>query len=202
MLYYKHLDLPPLPLDLTQRILDFASVTPELPPTTAIPNQLTKGNQTINNLQYLRRSLTGEYFDWAKKHILKDTKEISVSISNFGPGSMAPHTDRKRDWVLLYIIEQGGENAATTFWQEHNKPILRRRMIAVNNYDTLDRLDYCVFQKGNWYLATTRVLHSVENVETRRIGAQLAVHDDDSIYSQLESIVGQPLRIDQSQAIL
>jgi hypothetical protein len=121
----------------------------------------------------------GQEFDlWLKENILQNFDESVISISHQGHGkSFGPHTDRWRCYVLMYIVDTGGTAAQTTFWRQKFYPAVRDNGITINDYTNLRKIDSAIFQQGQWVVVKSRILHSVENIDTVRIAFQISVDD-------------------------
>lgn len=138
-------------------------------------------NLSSTQVRIPRFDVPVEFRNWIIENISPAIDEASISISDPSEdGVLGPHTDRKRDFVLLYIVKKGGDKTRTYFWQEHGQPVIRDRITLVDDYSKLDLLDCVDFGEGQWVLLNGLVLHSVENIQTRRIAFQIAFDKDAS----------------------
>ena len=78
------------------------------------------------------------------------------------------------EFILLYNIDTGGPEAATTLWQQQNFPLHRDPGLSIENTSDLTKVCEVVGPTG-WYLINARILHSVENVTAPRINIQISM---------------------------
>lgn len=124
----------------------------------------------------VRHHFKQEYLDWIKTNITNDFDESNSGVMFFDTAQL-PHTDTTRKFVLLYNVEIGGEDARLVFWQEQGYPILRDRGLAVERGAHLKEIESIPGPSG-WYLMNTQVLHSVENVTSRRLNLQVSFKEN------------------------
>ena len=91
-----------------------------------------------------------------------------------------PHTDLVRCYVLMYILENGGDNCTTAWYQEKGKDFYRpgKLLLTVDDYDLLDERDRVQLPTGSWAIINTEYLHAVENIEKDRIAVHLGLDTD------------------------
>ena len=125
------------------------------------------------------RTFTDDYTIWVQKNI---TDNFSRCMLNYVCGSPAvsstgAHTDRTRDYVIMYNLRTGGPDARLVFWQEKNQPVIRDRRIGVGEFENLIEIDSIKGPENSWYLVNTRVLHSTENIIDLRLNLQIDFDD-------------------------
>ena len=91
-------------------------------------------------------------------------------------GQMILHTDRGRKVGLNYVIEPGGDEVTTNWYQEKGMPIIREPASGYDQtaegfvkYDNVELLDSTVFKKNSWCSIRTNVLHDVTNIDSARL---------------------------------
>lgn len=151
---------------------------------------------TVDNNSYKTRSQTkydlgDEFYNWCKKNLHQDCYHTGVSY-NKGPSPyQGPHIDRSRKYVLFYLLDAGGVDVTTSFWQHPElpqEPTEQQFPDYACDYPGLNLLDKIVFRPNQWYLFNTRVIHSVENISnTARISFQASLADDSDITEILEN---------------
>ncbi len=126
------------------------------------------------------RYLLGEEFDqWLRENVLTKFGETVVAISYPGNGgSFGPHTDRWRNYTLIYTVDPGGDDVRTTFWKEKFYPTIRDRGTFINKYSNLVEIDSVTMKSGQWVILESRVLHSVEKIKNVRINFQISIDRD------------------------
>lgn len=148
--------------------------------------QLVDG-KSENAIRIPRFDVPLTFRQWIVDNISQDIDEASISVSDIGnDGVLGPHTDRRRDYVLMYIVNPGGNNVRTCFWQEKNHPLYRDRITLVDDYNKLDLIDSADFGQYQWVLLNAKILHSVEHIESRRIAFQIAFDNNISSLERFE----------------
>lgn len=125
----------------------------------------------------VRHHFTDEYLEWIKNNITKNFDESNSGVMFFDSPQL-PHTDTTRKYVLLYNVETGGDNADLCFWQEKHFPVVRERGLAVERGSHLELLERINGPSNCWYLMNTQVMHSVENVTSRRLNLQISFKEN------------------------
>tara|TARA_R110000868_G_scaffold41444_3_gene141688 strand:- start:1618 stop:2229 length:612 start_codon:yes stop_codon:yes gene_type:complete len=123
---------------------------------------------------------------WLKENIpiIQDWKDTRVNY--YIPmedtcDSIGVHTDKSKDYILLYNIDIGGPDACLTFWQERGQPLVREKGLIVEDPSLLDKKYEIIGPIDCWYLINSRVLHSVEKVIKPRINIQISMYDHQAI---------------------
>ena len=133
--------------------------------------------------------------DWFKTVLFNDEDtswftRVGYAISE-GPQIQAPHGDDCR-WRLFYLIERGGEDAVTNFWLEKDKPLEREPLVTVDSYDDLMLIEQVKFPLNTWVLFNSRIIHSVENLESRRVSIQISLKNLPSSLEAMRNSCFQP----------
>ncbi len=126
-----------------------------------------------------RIPLEGEFTEWCHVNIDPMCYHCSICV-NDGPGPYhGPHTDPYRDYGLLYVTDTGGPSVTTSFWQKKDFPVTYPRdsqqFVTEDYSNDLILINQVILQPNQWYLLNTRVIHSVENVASRRISLQCSL---------------------------
>lgn len=186
MNYYRFVDLPDPPqefidLALTKDVSRFGPRSTSnvyLGVDPVEQRQVTKNGQLIKTIRNIRFDAPIQFANWIKDNIVSNFFECSIALADGVVGATPPHTDRARNWSLLYIINAGGPTCRTCFWQEKNHPVLRPRLTLPSTYDNLDLLVSADLGEKRWALLDTRVLHSVEGMQTPRLTFQISIESD------------------------
>jgi len=97
------------------------------------------------------------------------------------PANFPPHLDEYRKLSLNYIVETGGNNVQTSFY-DLERPKDDKEFKSKNiPYEDLIKTQKYVLLKNKWNLSNTQVCHSVENLDDLRI-ILFVVFDDNTDY--------------------
>ncbi len=129
--------------------------------------------QPMASNRNMRRQFESDWLAWVRENVTTEFQEANSGIMFFDEPQL-PHTDFTRDFVLLYNIDVGGNDAKLCFWQEREHPVHRERSLAVPRGSHLLLLDSVSGPWNVWYLMNTRVLHSVESQSGQRLNIQVS----------------------------
>jgi len=139
-----------------------------------------RDTESVANAICTRHQLSAEAVTWINQNIASDYSNIGLNCH--GPGTAIPHTDRTRNWTLMWLLESGGEDVETVFWQEQGHPVQREPDCYPPSYDNLIELHREIVPVGRWVLINSHVLHSIENMTAVRRSLQLGFwRDSESI---------------------
>lgn len=130
---------------------------------------------------YQRRKDIGQEFDnWVHKNIHPQGRSCGVSLTDGRLGRhQGPHTDLKRNFALIYLLDSGGPDTATCFYKENGHPIVRSdRQAVCNDYSRLQLIERAQFPIAKWVILNVMILHGVENIETIRTSFQVSIADN------------------------
>jgi hypothetical protein len=182
-LFYYHYMFTWLPLDflpqVPQNFIDLAAtkfnlnnddrshVTPD-----SYKNRLIKTPTGTFTSRYQQATAMGpEWENWVRQNIVSDFLETALRISIGETTYHGAHCDPGHRWKLYYLIDKGGENVITTFYQEIGKSIDRSsdlcpelyNSISVNDYSNLVPIDQVCIPLHRWVVINTMIVHGVEN---------------------------------------
>lgn len=181
MKFSQQLQLPKIPEELETKIIKLPTLGVE-PVSVARDKSyydriLTKNENSYKSNRTFRYPLAHvpEVKTWIDHNIMRSWHEADVNMINRESPSLGPHCDLGVSHRLLYLLETGGENVETVWWQELGKNIYPDLGHWVADYNQLVELERISLKKRQWYLIDTRVLHSVENLETDRVAIQISM---------------------------
>lgn len=164
MILFKYLDhLPPIPEELLQDYYNDDDI------------EFEQGVNTYRKSGIFRRySLTATLDNWLRKNIVAPNVPSSayftglqeMSIHN-GVGEILPHTDLRK-WSVNYIVDCGGENVSTEFYQVPGKDLLLGPNVRLDEPAPYPPIYKSVVQSHRWHIINANVLHAVRNIETVR----------------------------------
>ena len=116
------------------------------------------------------------YESWVKENIARGFLDAGIARyqGSADTPSTGAHTDGSRDYVLIYNIDQGGDDARLCFWRQQGHPVTRDRHTNAVTTRDLDLIaEYRNLQR-RWYLINARILHSIEDVMHPRTAFQIS----------------------------
>lgn len=147
--------------------------------------QLVKNGAVIGSRRQRGLQMPADWGDWVKKHIVKEYVETSVRISEGNSAVHGAHCDFRRKWKLYYLLDRGGDNALTFFYQQRGFPVVREEitdhdteLITCNNYKELTVIDQVQWPIHQWVLLNTMILHGVEGVTGNRANFTVGIRPD------------------------
>jgi hypothetical protein len=180
---YKYIDwLPTVPLEL----LTYAD-EPRVPlkkdskevkfsNRQFIQNGKTQFSVNYNVNQIQRKELE----DWLDQNITNEYLDKRVAHTSGNSSIHWPHVDPFRNYALNYILDSGGDNVITSFYQEQGYPFLRPELVQGQDkykidYDNLVLVDSVRLMPNRWHLLSVKCIHGVENLASSRISIQLSL---------------------------
>ena len=143
---------------------------------------------------YSRYTVSQELLEWLKQNIHPDIgighddpnfrmiiAKVGIQIfEHDSPGEVLtfkPHVDGPRgDYVLNYVIEAGGDSVYTKWYRAEGQPLIRpehRKGLYLTSMKGLVLLDQVVVPQGSWSLVESRVIHTVDNLTSRRVSLSI-----------------------------
>jgi hypothetical protein len=126
--------------------------------------------------------------EWVKRNIvlIKDKIKyvcIHEPIDN-KPSTQIVHSDILRKTVLIYLIDTGGDNVITTWYQERGKSLYRGKDSGKKlcdsgfvDYDNLDVIESVKLESKCWYVLDGEILHDVDNIISQRKSLHISLND-------------------------
>ena len=118
--------------------------------------------------------LANEIENWCRENVFPKAHSWRVTKTEKKPRALVPvHTDRDRQFSLLYLLDTGGENPRTLFFKEPGQNILRDNNLSPQgNLDDLVFLKDINIPKETWTVFNSRILHSVVGIDRGRLSLQ------------------------------
>ena len=175
---YAELNLPVIPNSIKTDIFNF--VDEYLKTWEPTPNDGYKEVYDISKLNIVKRKvLVGwENIDLTKfiASVCPQIKEISLFLlinDTNEPGFMPPHTDFNRELAVNYLLDTGGDNVETCFFnQVYDPPMTVKNGYIMPRYfneSTLDKTGSAIFKKDSWVAFDSQKPHCVNNITGKRI---------------------------------
>lgn len=141
-----------------------------------IDRYCSKDGVSIPNTRYTRYPVNDKICAWVDKNIASDYADIGISFHGLLGGTNmtgTPHTDRTRHWTLIWLLDEGGPEVDTVYWQEENKPVIRIGDVRSVSYDNLSEIGRARLKKHKWVLLDARAIHSIEGLTGLRKSLQI-----------------------------
>ena len=169
-------ELPQIPQDMLQRALDYANEEQYEHYEANIgrkSNPRTKDGVELGNKRFPRSTVPQELRDWVIENISPNINEIGMAkaYADEHRDAVGPHTDRSRDYTMIYLLSGGGPDHQTVFYDTVEKIEITRKM----NFDYSSIKEICRVQVPlqTWTLLYAQLPHSVENIPGERLAIQL-----------------------------
>lgn len=168
-------ELPQIPQELIEKTLEYNGDSNNDPLIshanyTYLAKKYEKDGKIKENKPFYKSSLHPELLEWIKTNIDNHFTGIALQKSiKVQSDSLGPHTDRTRHYTLMYLLEHGGENHRTAFYEANDKNLkLERNMLF--DYKDVTEVDSVQFPLYTWCLLNAQEIHSVENIPDMRVG--------------------------------
>lgn len=183
--YYKILDhLPDVPLDIQTRafneVVELKSLC--LNPINDEHKQrwfIDRDGNPGQSSGYLRHSLGDDFYPWVRENICETFIDGGVAFTEFaGRPMLGAHTDRTRKYSLLYVLQPGGAKVVTRWYQDPGHPIWREGIVHIHDHSKLELLTELEIPPRTWVCINAQCIHSVEGIQTQRIGINISLDHD------------------------
>ena len=183
-------DLPRVPPEFEAeawglvRQSDNVDITPnDLRPDYKYRN-LERNGQIFPSTRTIRHDLGDLFKNWVRENIVETWTEVSVSITPANIGhTMGAHTDFTNEYRLIYVLQEGGPDCRTVYYQEKGQPFHRpgRKWINIDNFDLLEEIESIRMPRGQWVYTKTQYLHAVENITEDRVAIHIGLLTDQQL---------------------
>lgn len=130
---------------------------------------------------------------WARSNVSDAVIDMRYTYTEPGKIQTGPHCDMSRNYAVIYLLDAGGTDHHTTFYQEYNQPLIRAKGYHVDDYNRVHRIFRMQIALHQWTLINTRVLHGVENIGLGRSAVQISLEQIPSDWT----FCGFPTMVDQ-----
>jgi len=114
--------------------------------------------------------------DWARNNISPAAIDMRFTHTTPGRQRLGPHCDMTRSYVLIWLIDGGGPDHRTVFYQQLSTGIMQGGAnYHVDDYADLVELDSLQIPLARWTLLNATILHSVENITQGRVGLHVSL---------------------------
>ena len=191
-MFYKILDFPKLPDYLVNEILEVVNNLLNIDPKKHqdhagykdFKNRKLKkiSGQEITSVSIDRFRMSKSLDAWLKSHVHPLPRRQHIALYNSSSSDMGPHVDPDRNTVWMYVIEPGGNNVETVWYQEIGQAVYRPDMqettesylnSAKCDYSQLVELERFQIPQYTWVAIDSSVIHSVEGLTSNRLAIQV-----------------------------
>jgi hypothetical protein len=163
-MFYKIVDLPPLPDELINEALEIVYTSDPYHARTV----------------YSRYPASDQIVSWCQKNISSSiVNNFKIGIQTFSDNPTFPHTDGKRGTKSLnFLLKAGGNNVETIWYQEkgHSLTQVRGKDFDIENLEEQCRIICPVHQ---WMVIQTDIIHHVVNLTEKRIALSIGLEEDE-----------------------
>ena len=182
--YYKILNLPLIPLEF-ERIAFEECVNRANDCLNPIHEEhkerwfVDRNGRLAQSSGYLRHDMGPNFYPWIKKNICPTFIDGGVAFTERPNRSMlGAHTDRTRKYSLLYVLQTGGAQVVTRWYQEYKQEIWRKGIVHIHDHTKLKLLTELEIIPRTWVCINAQCIHSVEGIQTQRIGINISLDQD------------------------
>lgn len=149
-----------------------------------LERSVTVDNESYKTRYQRKYDLGDEFQTWCNKNLHHDCFHAGVAYNQGAGPYHGPHVDKGRKYALFYLLEPGGVDVTTSFWQKNGlsiEPTEQEFPDYACDYSELRPVAQIVCEPNQWYLFNVNIIHSVENVsKNSRISLQASLlHDSD-----------------------
>jgi len=189
--YYKFLPkIPALPDNLIAELLDYIykSDLSQLNTSWWAKDEKYQNRRVkINEVEYTSSKgilidLQPKLLDFIHNNITRDYLKSAAIITDRVSPVWGAHTDTTRRFLILNIIEPGGPNVITRWYQEKDKPVFRfeKPNVTPLDYSNLIELEKVCYPTNRWILMETKVIHDIQNIMSDRIAINVGLFAEDT----------------------
>lgn len=111
--------------------------------------------------------------EWVTENITTDFLRTSIQQYH---GDLIPHRDMVRNFSLLYLVQAGGTNAETKFYQPLPEVEVKRFSYSFREVVEIESFK---FKEDSWNLINNKYIHAVRGVTRDRISFAIDFVDKD-----------------------
>lgn len=141
-------------------------------------------NIEYKNTHYRRWSLVPSLSEWIQLNIPCKFNQLGIQIIDpvIEQSKLLVHCDNTpRRWTLLFILDLGGDDVFTHFYQENDHPLIREYAYIVDDYNKLNNIASVKFKANTWIVVNGLVLHDTDFIIRPRISITGSIWDLDSL---------------------
>ena len=170
--YYKFVDLPHIPEELI--VESYKSIENWDTdknfwwwPKSAQEVDTVDG-QTKNSVGFIQFNLPQHITQWFVDNIVVSGYNNIKIVSNTDGDHKGAHTDKTRDYVLMYLLSTGGYDSQTIWFSEKDKPLIRERKERCHDYTLLTELARVTIPLRKWIIINSRIMHGIDKIISKR----------------------------------
>ena len=125
-----------------------------------------------------KATVSSELTSWIHNNIIQESQSIAFCKSlndSQDSNNVIAHTDRKRPFTLIYLLESGGENHATVFYRLKDTTMTIEPNMNFSHYDQLEEVYRVSIPLHTWTLLNAQQPHSIENIPDTRLSIQIGL---------------------------
>jgi len=178
---YKFVDLPQVPQEIIDQSLNSISDNNIHEDWWWWPKSASEvdivDNKSKQSVAFVQYKLSENVKDWFRENIVTSGyNAINISKTTEGDHKGA-HTDKTRDYVLIYLLALGGEKPYTVWYKEKEKSLIREKKARVHDYNLLTEIDRVHIPLNKWCILNSRILHGVDLLSSSRVGFHIGLNE-------------------------
>ena len=188
MKFYSMMDCPGIPDHLIAKIRQQVEDPLQLKPkvfATAPGRKEYRGRlltladgTTVPSVTSQKWNMPAELEQWIRSNVYADPWiDAGINKHNLVSSVMGPHVDDIKKEIIMCVVDPGGDQVETIWWQQKGHPIERLDKLPevtggfytnFDHYQDLTELDRVCLPTNKWVRMNTLILHSVENMTSPR----------------------------------
>lgn len=187
--YFKILNVPAMPDNIADQLTIAANHAKHSRPDITWASQDTAYDQrtiikdgiTLRSTRSHHGDLPESVKDWIRIHVIPNWLYCNLVVTPPTSHIHGAHTDKTRRYILIYMIETGGDNVTSRWYQEKGFPLYRteKQHVLIENYDKHDLIELAqyVVQPGTWIAFDGKILHDVQNITDNRVAIHIGIDE-------------------------
>ena len=123
--------------------------------------------------------------NWVKQNIFPKFDDTGIRVSVGDSTTAGPHVDNPGKIRFFYLLDRGGDDAETVWYQQPGEPTVfdadswnKDYPYSYDNIDELTVIETAKFPLNTWILFNGYILHGVNNVVGTRVNFNVSVKPD------------------------
>ena len=121
--------------------------------------------QPKKSIGFIQFNIPEHATNWFIDNIVESGYNNIKIASNTSGDHKGAHSDKTRDYVLMYLLTSGGEPQPQTVWyKEKDMPTIRERKSRCHDYSLLEEIGRVTIPLHSWIILNSRILHGIDQI--------------------------------------